>query len=61
VDHIATRRSTIDGRSLPTITGASAAEPKELLVIPGARKVDRYDRADPIPFAGIAPSFARKL
>ncbi|MFT3830277.1 MAG: alpha/beta hydrolase [Opitutaceae bacterium] len=40
---------------------AAAAEPKELLIVPGANHVDLYDRVDVIPFAKIADFFAANL
>jgi hypothetical protein len=40
---------------------AAAAEPKELLIIPGASHVDLYDRMDKIPFDAIAAFFDRHL
>ncbi len=40
---------------------AAAAEPKELLIIPGASHVDLYDRADKIPFDRIAKFFGQHL
>lgn len=40
---------------------AAAAEPKELVIIPGANHVDLYDRADKIPFDRIATFFRRSL
>lgn len=39
----------------------AAAEPKELLIIPGASHVDLYDRADKIPFDAITDFFRRNL
>jgi len=38
-----------------------AAEPKELLIIPGAGHVDLYDRVDLIPFAKLGAFFTRQL
>ena len=38
-----------------------AAEPKELLIIPGAGHVDLYDRVDLIPFAKLGAFFKRQL
>ena len=38
-----------------------AAEPKELLVIPGAGHVDLYDRVNLIPFAKLTAFFQRHL
>lgn len=40
---------------------AAAAEPKELVIIPGANHVDLYDRADKIPFDRITAFFSRSL
>lgn len=40
---------------------AAAAEPKELVIVPGASHVDLYDRADKIPFERIAEFFAEHL
>jgi fermentation-respiration switch protein FrsA (DUF1100 family) len=40
---------------------AAAAEPKELLIIPGANHVDLYDRVDKIPFDKIASFFRDHL
>ena len=40
---------------------AAAAQPKELLIIPGASHVDLYDRMDKIPFDAIAAFFDRHL
>jgi fermentation-respiration switch protein FrsA (DUF1100 family) len=40
---------------------AAAAEPKELLVVPGASHVDLYDRLDVIPFDKIQSFFERTL
>ena len=39
----------------------AAAEPKELLIIPGAIHTDLYDRADVIPFERITGFFAANL
>ncbi|PTY08904.1 hypothetical protein DB347_02370 [Opitutaceae bacterium EW11] len=39
----------------------AAAEPKELLIIPGASHVDLYDRMDKIPFERIAAFCAEHL
>lgn len=39
----------------------AAAEPKELLIIPGADHVDLYDRLDKIPFDRITNFFNRNL
>lgn len=40
---------------------AAAAEPKELLIIPGTNHVDLYDRLDKIPFDRITAFFAKNL
>ncbi len=40
---------------------AAAAEPKELLIIPGGNHTDLYDRADRIPFDRIANYFGKHL
>ena len=40
---------------------AAAAEPKELMIIPGASHVDLYDKADTIPFDKLADFFGRHL
>lgn len=40
---------------------AAAAEPKELMIIPGANHVDLYDRADLIPFDRLAAFLALHL
>lgn len=40
---------------------AAAAEPKELMIIPGANHVDLYDRADVIPFDKLQSFFERHL
>lgn len=40
---------------------AAAAEPKELLIIPGASHVDLYDRMDVIPFDRLAAFFGQHL
>ena len=40
---------------------AAAAEPKELMLIPGANHTDLYDRVDLIPFAKLAAFFQRHL
>lgn len=40
---------------------AAAAEPKELLIVPGANHVDLYDRLDKIPFDKLADFFAKNL
>jgi fermentation-respiration switch protein FrsA (DUF1100 family) len=38
-----------------------AAEPKELLIVPGADHVDLYDRVDKIPFDTLAAFFTKSL
>jgi len=40
---------------------AAAAQPKELLIIPGANHVDLYDRLDVIPFDRMAAFFETNL
>jgi fermentation-respiration switch protein FrsA (DUF1100 family) len=40
---------------------AAAAEPKELMLIPGANHTDLYDRADMIPFDRLAQFFRTHL
>lgn len=40
---------------------AAAAEPKELMIIPGASHVDLYDKVDVIPFDKLASFFNRHL
>ena len=40
---------------------AAAAEPKELLIIPGANHIDLYDRVDKIPFDRISEFFGQNL
>jgi fermentation-respiration switch protein FrsA (DUF1100 family) len=40
---------------------AAAAEPKELMIIPGAKHVDLYDRVDIIPFDRITSFFNQHL
>jgi fermentation-respiration switch protein FrsA (DUF1100 family) len=40
---------------------AAAAEPKELMIIPGASHVDLYDRVDVIPFDKLAHFFGQHL
>ncbi|WP_307145112.1 alpha/beta hydrolase [Rhizobium tibeticum] len=40
---------------------AAAAEPKELMIIPGASHTDLYDRMDKIPFDRIADFFGQHL
>lgn len=65
---------TIPPRALLFITGktarsrgstmmptARAAEPKELLVIPGARHIDLFDRTDMIPFERLETFFKENL
>ena len=39
----------------------AAAEPKELMVIPGASHTDLYDRTDVIPFDELAQFFNQHL
>ncbi|MCO5146158.1 MAG: alpha/beta hydrolase [Aquamicrobium sp.] len=39
----------------------AAAEPKELLIVPGANHVDLYDKADMIPFDRLQSFFAQHL
>lgn len=38
-----------------------AAEPKELVIVPGARHIDLYDRADMIPFDKLTDFFTSNL
>ena len=38
-----------------------AAEPKELVIIPGARHIDLYDREDMIPFDKLDEFFSKNL
>ena len=38
-----------------------AAEPKELVIIPGARHIDLYDRTDMIPFDKLESFFSKNL
>ena len=38
-----------------------AAEPKELVIIPGARHIDLYDREDLIPFDKLGSFFSENL
>ena len=38
-----------------------AAEPKELVIVPGARHIDLYDRVDMIPFDKLASFFSEHL
>jgi fermentation-respiration switch protein FrsA (DUF1100 family) len=65
---------TISPRPLLFVTGSEAhsrefseeayklaAEPKELLIIPGAGHVDLYDRVNLIPFAKLESFFTRNL
>ena len=40
---------------------AAAAQPKELLIVPGANHVDLYDRLDKIPFDQITAFFEQNL
>lgn len=40
---------------------AAAAEPKELMIIPGANHTDLYDRPDKIPFDRISGFFSKHL
>ena len=40
---------------------AAAAEPKELMIIPGASHTDLYDRMDVIPFDKLTAFFTRNL
>lgn len=40
---------------------AAAAQPKELLIVPGANHVDLYDQLDKIPFDQITGFFAKNL
>ena len=40
---------------------AAAAEPKELMIIPGANHVDLYDRVDMIPFDKLTTFFRTHL
>ncbi|WP_372380920.1 alpha/beta hydrolase [Xanthomonas sp. NCPPB 1754] len=40
---------------------AAAAEPKELVIVPGASHVDLYDHADKIPFDKISEFFGKNL
>ena len=39
----------------------AAAEPKELMIVPGANHVDLYDRVDVIPFDKLSSFFNRHL
>jgi hypothetical protein len=40
---------------------AAAADPKELMIIPGASHVDLYDRVDVIPFDKLTSFFNQHL
>jgi fermentation-respiration switch protein FrsA (DUF1100 family) len=40
---------------------AAAAEPKELVIVPGANHVDLYDRVDKIPFEKMTAFFTEHL
>ncbi|CAB3627517.1 Uncharacterized conserved protein [Achromobacter spanius] len=40
---------------------AAAAQPKELMSIPGATHIDLYDRLDVIPFDKLAAFFTQHL
>ncbi|MDN5539387.1 alpha/beta hydrolase, partial [Comamonas sp.] len=40
---------------------AAAAEPKELMILPGAVHTDLYDRKDMIPFDKLTAFFQRNL
>jgi fermentation-respiration switch protein FrsA (DUF1100 family) len=40
---------------------AAAAQPKELMIIPGASHTDLYDRVDVIPFDKLASFFQQHL
>lgn len=40
---------------------AAAAEPKELLIVPGANHTDLYDKIDVIPFARLEEFFRQHL
>ena len=40
---------------------AAAAEPKELMIIPGASHIDLYDRVDVIPFDKLTAFFRQHL
>jgi fermentation-respiration switch protein FrsA (DUF1100 family) len=40
---------------------AAAAEPKELVIVPGANHTDLYDRVDKIPFGRISEFFGKNL
>ncbi|MGD9713926.1 MAG: alpha/beta hydrolase, partial [Thermomicrobiales bacterium] len=40
---------------------AAAAEPKELMIVPGASHVDLYDKVDVIPFDKLASFFSQHL
>jgi fermentation-respiration switch protein FrsA (DUF1100 family) len=40
---------------------AAAAEPKELVIVPGASHTDLYDKVDVIPFAKFTKFFQQHL
>jgi uncharacterized protein len=40
---------------------AAAAEPKELMIIPGANNIDLYDKVDVIPFDKLQSFFEQHL
>lgn len=40
---------------------AAAAEPKQLMIIPGANHTDLYDRLDQIPFDEISDFFSKNF
>lgn len=40
---------------------AAAAEPKELMIIPGANHTDLYDQVDKIPFDKMTDFFGKNL
>lgn len=48
-------------RYLSETAFAAAAEPKELMIIPGASHTDLYDRMDKIPFDRMAQFFGQHL
>lgn len=48
-------------RYLSETAYAAAAEPKELMIIPGASHTDLYDKVDVIPFDAITQFFSRNL
>lgn len=52
------RPARVSSTTMPT---ARAAEPKELLVIPGARHIDLFDRTDMIPFERLETFFKENL